>query len=379
MDYITTYSGEDFSPLEPDKNQIHIEDIAHALSLMCRANGHFRSFYSIAQHCINCAIEAKARGFAEKVQKACLLHDASEAYLSDITRPVKKHLSIYREIEMKLQDMIYEKFLPSSLSEIERNQVTQIDNDMLIYEFNALMNKEIFEEIPKMNSNPKLKLCSFIEVEKEFLDIYFGNITTSNELRVQITNLEKRLVKKRKIDVINCIKQYNILDELFEKQYIKKLSAQVDVAIHAYGILIALSKIMEDDEVIEYLSLGAGNTGKDFDVSTNKRIAEFKFAKWDDKNNTIRQNGIFKDFLELALNEKENKKDRYLYCLNAEKVKMFFNTSERSLESVLSRNTKNKKYHDEAIEYKIVKTFYNKYKDSVKIIELGVFINMEID
>jgi len=92
MEHITTYTGEDFKPLSPDAKQIHIEDIAHALSLMCRANGHFVRFYSIAQHSINCAIEAKARGLSVKVQTACLLHDGSEAYLLDITRPVKEHL-----------------------------------------------------------------------------------------------------------------------------------------------------------------------------------------------------------------------------------------------------------------------------------------------
>ena len=69
------------------------------------------------------------------------------------------------------------------------------------------------------------------------------------------------------------------------------------MSIHVYGILLALSKIMDDGEVIEYLSLGAGNTGKAFDVATSKRIAEFKFAKWDDGSNTIWQNSIFKNFI----------------------------------------------------------------------------------
>ena len=92
MGYITTFTGEDFDPTEPDINKIKIEDIAHALSLICRANGHFIRFYSVGQHCINCANEAKARGLPELIQFACLFHDASEAYISDITSPVKKHL-----------------------------------------------------------------------------------------------------------------------------------------------------------------------------------------------------------------------------------------------------------------------------------------------
>ena len=69
-----------FDPLHPNTDLIDIEDIAHALSMLCRANGHFKSFYSVGQHCINCAKEAKARGYSSFVQLACLLHDASEAY-----------------------------------------------------------------------------------------------------------------------------------------------------------------------------------------------------------------------------------------------------------------------------------------------------------
>ena len=94
-DHITTYSGVKFSPLNPKEEDIRIDDIAHALSLMTRANGHFPEFYSVAQHCIACCKEAIARGYSNKVALALLLHDASEAYLSDITRPLKKHLEVY--------------------------------------------------------------------------------------------------------------------------------------------------------------------------------------------------------------------------------------------------------------------------------------------
>lgn len=59
--------------------------------MMCQANGHCRNIYSMGQHCINCMKEASERGSSRKVQLACLLHDASEAYLSDMTRPVKQN------------------------------------------------------------------------------------------------------------------------------------------------------------------------------------------------------------------------------------------------------------------------------------------------
>jgi uncharacterized protein len=90
---ILTYTNTLFYPLAPRPDEVKVEDIAHALSQMCRANGHFKTFYSVAQHSINCAQEARARGLSNRIQLACLLHDASEAYISDITRPVECYLN----------------------------------------------------------------------------------------------------------------------------------------------------------------------------------------------------------------------------------------------------------------------------------------------
>lgn len=88
-DYITTYTGDHFDPTLPEAEHLHIEDIAHALSLICRGNGHVKTFFSVGSHCINCAKEAAARGYSGRLVLACLLHDASEAYLSDVPRPFK--------------------------------------------------------------------------------------------------------------------------------------------------------------------------------------------------------------------------------------------------------------------------------------------------
>lgn len=59
---ITTYTGIQFDPLHPDPETIRIQDIAHALSLLCRGNGHVKTFYSVGQHCLSAAKEAAARG-----------------------------------------------------------------------------------------------------------------------------------------------------------------------------------------------------------------------------------------------------------------------------------------------------------------------------
>ena len=129
MSEIMTHSHKMFDPLHPNAELIDITDIAHALSMLCRANGHFKSFYSVGQHCINCAKEAKARGYSEFVQLACLLHDASEAYLSDVTRPVKQELPRYLEIETPLQAAIWgdEKTLLPALRSLESvSKVTRL-------------------------------------------------------------------------------------------------------------------------------------------------------------------------------------------------------------------------------------------------------------
>lgn len=131
MSYITTYLKKHIDPTNASADDIDIVDIAHALSLLCRANGHFEHFYSVAQHSLNCANEAKARGCSRRVQLGCLLHDASEAYLSDVTRPIKAQLSKYLETEEKLQNTIFNKWITPSLTEDETKQVFEIDDAVL--------------------------------------------------------------------------------------------------------------------------------------------------------------------------------------------------------------------------------------------------------
>ena len=123
MSYITTVTGKHFDPMDPGNQEFDIVDIAHALSLICRGNGHIRFFYSVAQHSIACAEEAIARGYSPEVILGCLLHDASEAYLSDVTRPVKKELPQYLMAEEKLQRAIWQHFIGRDLTADEMNQL----------------------------------------------------------------------------------------------------------------------------------------------------------------------------------------------------------------------------------------------------------------
>lgn len=170
--YITTYSGIHFTPLEPKLEEILIEDIAHAQSLMTRANGHFPEFYSVAQHSIACAMEAMARKYDDRIALACLIHDGSEAYLSDVTRPVKAVLDEYKRIERVLQDTIYKRFLGNEPSDDEREKIKEIDDTCLYYEFLHYMGEELAEYAPEKKSEMKFDTLPFKEVEDEFLRIF---------------------------------------------------------------------------------------------------------------------------------------------------------------------------------------------------------------
>lgn len=173
MDTITTYTGEDFAPRCPDPEKLHLRDIAHALSLLTRANGHFAQFYSVGQHSLNCAREAAARGLSVSVRLAALLHDASEAYLCDIPRPLKRAMEDYRQDEARLQGCIEKKYLPATLSDDDRRVVRAIDDDIMICEFHALMpRKDVFPQHPVMASSPDFSLRPFAEVEEELLETY---------------------------------------------------------------------------------------------------------------------------------------------------------------------------------------------------------------
>lgn len=135
---INTFHAHRFDPTAAQTEDICVEDIAHALSLLCRANGHLRHFYSVGQHSLACQREAAARGWTPRVQLLCLLHDASEAYIGDLTRPLKRHLPAFDDIERRLQGQIFAALGVAPPTEAEAAQVAEIDDAMLYWEFQRL-------------------------------------------------------------------------------------------------------------------------------------------------------------------------------------------------------------------------------------------------
>lgn len=103
--WIQTFSGNKFWPLQPVPEGVDMVDIAHALALKCRYNGHCRKFYSVAEHCVHVS-----RMVPAEHALSALLHDAGEAYLPDVPRPIKPLLAGYQAIEAQLDRVIAAKF-----------------------------------------------------------------------------------------------------------------------------------------------------------------------------------------------------------------------------------------------------------------------------
>lgn len=140
-DWNETFTGVHFYPLDPRPEEILPQDIAHALSQICRFTGHTKWFYSVGQHCVLCAEYARYIGHDAAVQLRALLHDASEAYICDVSRPVKPYLKGYGRIEEKLQGVIYERFgLPAADRDADL-YVKMIDDHLLCMEARQLMPK----------------------------------------------------------------------------------------------------------------------------------------------------------------------------------------------------------------------------------------------
>jgi hypothetical protein len=104
-DWMQTYTGGVMYPLDPRPEEIRFDDIVGPLSKMCRYNGQCIKFYSVAEHCVHVAERAPLG-----LQLDALMHDASEAYLSDVIRPIKPFLSNYAEIENGLMAAIAQRF-----------------------------------------------------------------------------------------------------------------------------------------------------------------------------------------------------------------------------------------------------------------------------
>jgi len=154
---------------------------------------------------------------------------------------------------------------------------------------------------------------------------------------------------------------------------LKRATSQIDEVVHAVGILLALPHVLAEGEVILDLSLGAGNTGKRFDLETDRRVAEFKFIGWQGGAESIRQNALFKDFCRLVWYE--SNKEKYLYVVGSMHPLRFLNGG-RALTSVMSRNValRDEFRQRHGVQYHRVRDYYAAMQDQVRVVDLEPYI-----
>lgn len=131
---ILTHSGLHFNLLAPDPDLIEIEDIAHALSHLCRFTGHTRQLYSVAEHSVRVS-----RLVPPAYRLEALLHDAAEAYIGDVSSPLKALLPAYRGIEHNIDQAIRARF---GLPLAQTHCVKHADLVMLATERRDLMSSD---------------------------------------------------------------------------------------------------------------------------------------------------------------------------------------------------------------------------------------------
>ena len=164
--WFQTFMGGRFYPLDPQPHEIDPRDIARGLAYQCRFVGQVSHFYSIAQHSVTCAELAESVYSSTPLARIMLMHDATEAYVGDMNRPLKSLLPEYRDIEHATWRAIARRFvLPAEMPP----EVKVIDNEVLAAEKAALCpNSEPWPGVPEAEPmapfitwNPEYSLAMF--------------------------------------------------------------------------------------------------------------------------------------------------------------------------------------------------------------------------
>jgi 5'-deoxynucleotidase YfbR-like HD superfamily hydrolase len=142
---IRTRSGKYLDLVDPNPDQITLGDIACGLSRICRFGGQIDRWYSVAEHSYHCCRIAMNDGRSNDACKAALMHDASEAFIGDVVKPLKQLLCGYDLVENRLMKIIGEKFDVDF--EFHEETTKEIDRAMLIAERKRMFEKSECEPI----------------------------------------------------------------------------------------------------------------------------------------------------------------------------------------------------------------------------------------
>lgn len=133
-------SGHYLDLSNPQKNQFTIEDIAGGLSKICRFGGQIDCFYSVAEHAYWCATQAICDGLTRSEVAAVLMHDAAEAFVGDIVKPLKIMLPEFLAVEGRVERVIEGKFGVDFRT--CKSQIRKIDHEMLIAERRSMFSAD---------------------------------------------------------------------------------------------------------------------------------------------------------------------------------------------------------------------------------------------
>ena len=173
--WMETYTGQQFHfKGEIDPEEIHIWDIAHALSLLCRYNGHTIKFYSVAEHSVIIALYLKALGYDDRIALTGLMHETSETYIGDLARPVKEVMPDFKAMEERIDIAVAKRFgtiwpFPQIVKELD----TRILVDERVQVMNASNNIWGTDAIEPLGVtieswSPRLAESEFIETFRNF-------------------------------------------------------------------------------------------------------------------------------------------------------------------------------------------------------------------
>ena len=199
----------------------------------------------------------------------------------------------------------------------------------------------------------------------------------SGELRDRIREIESSVVGLLSADSAAAANRLGVNRNLLAGAVlVKRLAAQVDVVLHAAGILQALPHILQPDETVTAVSLGAGSTGRGYDLETDKQIAEFKFIGWKGSSEAARQDNLLIDVFNLAT-DADTTKRRVLYLTGVETPLRWLETSKRDTRDCLARRHRiparfNARYGKEA--YPRVCDYWAAVSDLVEVLDLNLMV-----
>ena len=167
--WLETFSGTKINILDPRPEDFRVGDIAHALAHTCRYNGHSKGFYSVAQHSV-----IVSRCCSLSVAKWGLLHDAAEAYLSDVPAPLKQFLYDYKKFESLFEERIAKAFglrmpVPKEVKKLDLGMLKIEHRDVIQCQNNS-WEVDLMPLSEPLKSIVILDLWTPQKAEKEFLD-----------------------------------------------------------------------------------------------------------------------------------------------------------------------------------------------------------------